>query len=85
MISGANSAEWVTEECRACRADPEIIGHVLSKCSSHEWGLMKERHDSVLYVLVRVIMRALGLRFPSPYKTLVGAPNLVCMEQMRRW
>ena len=33
---------------------------------------MKERHDSVLYVLVRVIMRALGLRFLSPYKTLVG-------------
>ena len=31
---------------------------------------MKERHDRVLYVLVRAVMRALGLRFPSPYKTL---------------
>ena len=33
---------------------------------------MKERHDRVLYVLVWAVMRALGLRFPSPYKTLGG-------------
>ena len=33
---------------------------------------MKERHDRVLDVLVRAVMRALGLRFPSPYKTLGG-------------
>ena len=32
----------------------------------------KERHDRVLYVLVKAIMRALGFHFLSPYKTLVG-------------
>ena len=46
-------------------------------------GLTKERHDRVLYVLVWAVMRALGLRFPSPYKTLGVVPNLVSLVQTR--
>ena len=33
---------------------------------------MKERHDQVLFVLVRAVLRALGLRYPNPFKTAGG-------------
>ena len=56
-----------TETCRACGAAPETIGHVLSKCPFHEWGLMKERHDRVLYLLVRAVLGAGSLPVPGAY------------------
>ena len=51
-----------TPQCRLCGERKESIGHILSKCSNHH----KERHDRVLYLLVKmIILRALGLRVPT--------------------
>ena len=54
-----NSGEDQT--CRVCREHPEMLGHILSRCPGHAWALHKERHDQVLFVLVRAITEKHGL------------------------
>ena len=51
--------------CRACRKEPESLGHVLSMCPTMAWTLYKERHDRMLHVLVREVGLALGVNLPG--------------------
>ncbi len=51
-------------ECRLCRKERETIGHILSYCPEHVWGLIKDRHDKMVYQLTREIVRTLGLQIP---------------------
>ena len=51
--------------CRACRKEPESLGHVLSMCLTMAWTLYKERHDRMLHVLVREVGLALGVNLPG--------------------
>ena len=60
------------ETCRACGSAPATLGHILSKCAFHEFGLMKERHDRALYQVVRAILRALELPVQGHYKPRGG-------------
>ena len=60
------------EECRACGAEAETIGHILSSFPFHSWSLIKERHDRVLFLLVKVILRASGLVVPGAYRAPGG-------------
>ncbi len=39
----------------------ETIGHILSSCPEHVWGLIKTRHDKMLYQLTKEIVRTLPL------------------------
>ena len=54
--------------CRACGRGDETMGHILSACSFHSWGLYKERHDRVLYLLVQAIRGSKGLRTQSVWR-----------------
>ena len=54
--------------CRACGKWDETIGHILLACSFHSWGLYKERHDRVLYLLVQAICSSMGLRTQSVWR-----------------
>ena len=65
-----NSGEDQT--CRVCREHPETLGHILSRCPGHAWTLHKERHDRVLFVLVRAITEKLGLTLPKTIRTAGG-------------
>ncbi len=42
-------------ECRLCGLERETIGHILSSCPEHVWGLIKTRHDKMLYQLTKEI------------------------------
>ena len=54
----------VPEVCRLCGVREETLGHILAHCPAHEWGLMKDRHDRLFYLLVRAVMKSLGLKLP---------------------
>ncbi len=51
-------------ECRVCGTDVETIEHILGFCDGYLWGLYKERHDRILYLLVKAVMKSLGLTIP---------------------
>jgi hypothetical protein len=69
--------EDIGTACRACGSWPtETLGHILSKCPVYEFHLIKERHDRVLFQLVRGIARATGLATPAVYQAQGGvAPD----------
>ena len=52
-------------QCRACEQAPESLGHILSACPVQLFHLIKQRHDRVLYLLVRAVHGALGLGLPK--------------------
>ncbi len=55
--------EW---RCRVRKGRKrETIGHILSSCPEHVWGLIKSRHDKMLYQLTREIVRTLGIPAPT--------------------
>ena len=58
--------------CRACTKSPETLGHVLSSCGYHAWGLYKARHDRVLYQLTKAIAESLGLEVPKALRAPGG-------------
>ena len=51
--------------CRMCGVGVETLGHILSSCPTHEFQAYMERHDRVLYLLVRSVLLSLGLRIPK--------------------
>ena len=65
--------------CRACGVWPtETLGHILAKCRIYEYGLIKERHDRVLYQLVRGIATCLKLKQAKSLR----APGGIVMERV---
>ena len=55
----------VSPVCRVCRRAPETIGHILSCCPPLQWTMDKERHDKVLYQVVRTLAGKFGIVLPS--------------------
>ena len=51
--------------CRMCGTGTETLGHILSSCPTHEFQAYMERHNRVLYLLVRAILSSLGLKIPK--------------------
>ena len=51
-------------ECRVCGAGTETVFHILSACKGHLFGLIKERHDRILYLLVKAVMKSLQITVP---------------------
>ncbi len=51
--------------CRKCGEGRETIGHILSSCSAYNWSLYKERHDKILYQVVRTIAAKYSITLPQ--------------------
>ena len=54
--------------CRVCKGSAETIGHLLSSCVPLQWTLYKERHDRVLYQIVRMLAAKYGIVLPDDLK-----------------
>ena len=54
----------VDPTCRLYRKGVETIGHILSSCESHQWALLKERHDRVAYRLMMSLPKRLNVTVP---------------------
>ena len=50
----------VSPTYRVSREEAEIIGHIMSSCKPHMWSLYKERHDKVIYQLVKAFAKNAG-------------------------
>ena len=51
--------------CQMCGSGTETLGHILSSCPTHEFHAYTERHNRLLYLLVRAVLLSLGLRVPK--------------------
>ncbi len=49
-----------TDKCRICETKMETVGHILSNCPGHGWGLIKQRHNRVLCLLVKAVMDSMA-------------------------
>ncbi len=58
--------------CRMCGEEEESLGHILSSCQEFLWSLYKQRHDRVLYQLVRGVAENLQLTLPDWLKVPSG-------------
>ena len=58
----------VSPVCRVCKGSVETIGHLLSSCVPLQWTLYKERHDRVLYQVVRMLAVKYGIVLPDDLK-----------------
>ena len=58
-------------QCRLCGSQ-ETVGHILSSCKTYQWMLYKERHDRVLYQLVKAVTKSLGLMLPERFQGVGG-------------
>ena len=54
----------VSEGCRRCGA-AETIGHIISACPTYGFTLFKDRHDQVLYQVVKAVAKALKVAVPA--------------------
>lgn len=57
--------EDVTKVCRLCEVEIESIKHILSCCPLLQWTRYKERHDRVLYQIVRRLAKKFGIAVPD--------------------
>ena len=75
----------VPPECRVCGKEPETIGHIMSACQGYLWTLFKERHDRVLYLLVKTVMESLNLNIPDSMRASGGVakPAVYGTEERR--
>ena len=48
----------VSPTCRVCREEAETIGHIMSSCKPHMWSVYKERHDRVIYQLMKAFAKS---------------------------
>ena len=58
----------VSPTCRVCREEAETIGHIMSSCKPHMWSLYKERHDRVIYQLLKAFAKKLEVVVPDSVK-----------------
>ena len=58
----------VSPTCRVCREEAETIGHIMSSCKPHMWSLYKERHDRVIYQLMKAFAKKLEVVVPGSIK-----------------
>ena len=54
--------------CRVCRKEAKTIGHIMSTCKPHMWSLYKERHDRVIYQLLKAFTKKLEVAIPDSIK-----------------
>lgn len=55
--------------CRVCEKGKETLGHILTACPGHQWTLIKERHDRVLYLLTKAVLESLKIAVPKSMKS----------------
>ena len=55
----------VSPTCRVCWEGDETIGHIMSSCKPHMWSLYKERHDRVIYQLLKAFAKKLEVVVPG--------------------
>ena len=60
--------ESISPLCRICSKSPETIGHLLSVCDPRKWKNYKERHDRVLFRLVRAVSKQFELALPEGHQ-----------------
>lgn len=63
-----------------CGYERETISHVLSCCEDHLWTTIKERHDRVLFLVVREVAGALGVRVPKHLRQAGGRAKTEVIE-----
>ena len=74
----------VSPTCRVCREETETIGHVMSSCKPHMWFLYKERHDRVIYQLLKAFAKKLEVVVPDSIKWGVdGWHGMAALERAR--
>ena len=74
-----------TTACRLCQGERETIAHILSSCPEHTWGLIKTRHDKMVYQLAKSIVAALNLKAPGHFHSPRGVakPEVVTTNRYR--
>ena len=76
--------EPISPLCRVCSKMPETIGHLLSACDPLKWTCYKERHDRVLYQLVRAVSNHFELTLPKSLQWgLEGWSGVAVMENSK--
>ena len=50
--------------CRRCGTAKETLGHLLSACPPLKWTAYKERHDRVVYQVIRALCRKFQFKIP---------------------
>ena len=58
----------VSPTCRVCGEEDETIGYIVSSCKPHMWSLYKERHDRVIYQLLKALAKKLEVAVPDSIK-----------------
>ena len=61
MVLGHN----VSPICPKCRESEETIEHILSSCRVYNWNTYKDRHDKVLYQIIRSVATHNNLTIPE--------------------
>ncbi len=51
--------------CHFCGENEQTVAHILAGCGKLKWGLYKVHHDRVLYQLVKVVGKEMGLKVPK--------------------
>ena len=76
-----NAKESISEICRVCKEAPETVGHLLSACKPMNFTVHKERHDRVLYQVVRALSKRWGLTMPDSLRWgTEGWNGVACLE-----
>ena len=63
----------VSPTCRVCREEAGTIGHIMSSCKLHMWSLYKERHNRVIYQLLKTFAKKLEIAIPDSIKWGAGS------------
>ncbi len=61
------------DKCRVCETRTERLVHILSSCPGYLWGLIKQGHNKVVYLLAGSITWSLGLTVPKALRGQEGA------------
>ena len=74
----------ISPTCRVCQEEDETISHIMYSCKPHMWSLYKERHDRVIYQLLKAFARKLEVVVPDSIKWGVdGWHGMAALEGAR--